>query len=114
MASRNGRAMAAPAPRRKVRRGRCVPVMKFIGSVSLGLPSFCRFPGGRVFRPGTGLIGVVHGFREFHTEWVALHDPEDERRNLVSARFGGLGDGPDGGLIVVLDPTAEGVGHQVL
>src|SRR6185503_9909429 len=87
IASRNGSAMAAPAPRRKVRRGRWLPVMKFIGSVSLGvLPFACRFRGCRL----VGLIGIIHGFREFHAERVALHNAEDERGNLITARFGGL------------------------
>src|SRR5690349_18520123 len=93
MASRNGNATAVPkAPRRKVRRSICFPVMKCITILLRGLSSArLRCIGRCCFR-----------FHTPHPERVALHDPQDERRNLVVVRFRVLGNRADAGLVEVL------------
>src|SRR5688572_11463520 len=60
IAFRNGSPTVAPTPRTKVRRGMCLPVMKFIGASWDSL--------------GRGLL---------HLERVAAHDSHDEGREPV-------------------------------
>src|SRR5690606_8865769 len=78
IASRNGSAADAPVPRRKVRRDRCFPVMKFI---SLHPPLVCG------------------GLRLAHLEQIALYDPEDQVLHLVPLGLRRARDRADGRLV---------------
>src|SRR5688500_11851363 len=92
IASRNGSATAAPAPRKKLRRGRCFPVMKFIPP-----------PGSSSARSATAAVfGLFHRDRcLLHPERVALHDLEDEGRHPVVVLLGPFRDRTDERLIRV-------------
>src|SRR5438552_19053724 len=72
IASRNGSATVAPMPRRNVRRGRCLPVMKSIRDL-LRLPLDAAH---------VGRVGCRGTLCPLHLERVALDYAEAERRPL--------------------------------
>src|SRR5215212_6308687 len=88
IASRNGSATVAPTPRRNVRRGNCLPVMKS----TCRLLYICAIAVARGFQPRVGAFAALkgpryrvrtHWFRPLHLERVALHHPKDEGRQSI-------------------------------
>src|SRR6188768_264957 len=83
IASRNGRATVAPAPRRNVLRAMCLPVRYDIASVSLeGLLRQTDY-GARCLVLTYRRSCIRHRFGPAHTERVTLHNAQDQLRDRI-------------------------------
>src|SRR5687768_16806911 len=109
MESSTGRAIAAPTPRRNVRRGKVLLVI-----IMTRKPSSILVAGPQPPLHAARLRGPIAPRRSPHCEWCAFHNGDNQRRHPIVVECRLPRDRAHGGIVVILNAATQRIGHQLL